>query len=192
MEYSNLKAVENIFGWLEPLEGECLYRLAQECSKGVIVEVGSFKGRSTACLGLGSLAGFKVKIYAVDHFQPYFDVILQTVFDYTLEEFCTNMHSLGLGEIVIPIVASSKEAFKTFEHDIGVLFIDACHNFDEVTHDIVSWSTKLLPGGIIAVHDCAPGGNWVEPQRAFNQLVKESPQFQFLGFVGSIGVARKK
>ena len=39
-------------GWLNEAEGLLLYRLARNCSgKGVIVEIGSWKGRSTIWLG---------------------------------------------------------------------------------------------------------------------------------------------
>jgi hypothetical protein len=33
---------------------------------GCIVEVGSYRGRPTAALALGSLSGFQVPVYAVD------------------------------------------------------------------------------------------------------------------------------
>ena len=64
--------VKNIFdrvkGLLEEEEGEFLYNIAKDCKgrKGAIVEIGSWKGRSTICLGKGSKAGNKIKIYAID------------------------------------------------------------------------------------------------------------------------------
>ena len=64
--------IRNIFNKVEGLlleekEGEFLYNMAKDCrvEKGVIVEIGSFKGRSTICLGKGSRAGSKVRIYAI-------------------------------------------------------------------------------------------------------------------------------
>jgi predicted O-methyltransferase YrrM len=54
-------------GWLSDEEATALYELAKGCTgRGVIVEIGSFKGRSTICLGLGSQAGQGVPIYAID------------------------------------------------------------------------------------------------------------------------------
>src|SRR6185312_12113676 len=59
--------IADIPGWLTDEEGEALYELARGCSgSGVIVEIGSWKGKSTVCLGLGSQAGKSVPIYAVD------------------------------------------------------------------------------------------------------------------------------
>lgn len=48
-------------------EGETLYKLAKNCKgKGVIVEIGSWKGESTIWISNGSKNGNKVKIYAID------------------------------------------------------------------------------------------------------------------------------
>jgi predicted O-methyltransferase YrrM len=61
------KFVDNIDGWLFEREGELLYDLAKNCTgKGVIVEIGSWKGKSTIWLGKGSKRGKKVLIYAID------------------------------------------------------------------------------------------------------------------------------
>ncbi|RLC39554.1 MAG: hypothetical protein DRH33_02540 [Candidatus Nealsonbacteria bacterium] len=48
-------------------EGEFLYNAAKNCmGRGVIIEIGSWKGRSTIWLGRGSKAGNKVKVFAID------------------------------------------------------------------------------------------------------------------------------
>src|SRR4051794_41857731 len=59
--------IADIPGWLTDEEGEALYDLARRCrGDGAIVEIGSWKGKSTVCLGLGSQAGASVPIYAID------------------------------------------------------------------------------------------------------------------------------
>src|SRR5574337_1383187 len=56
-----------IEGWLGDREGEVLYDLARKCTgRGAIVEIGSWKGKSTIWLAKGSKAGNGVKVYAVD------------------------------------------------------------------------------------------------------------------------------
>jgi len=61
------KFVEKVDGWLLDIEGELLYDLAKNCKgNGVIVEIGSWTGKSTIWLGKGSKAGNKVKVYAID------------------------------------------------------------------------------------------------------------------------------
>ena len=65
--HSAKKAIETAFkdvkwsGWHTDTNGGLLYTLAKKCrGDGVIVEIGSWKGRSTSWLGLGSKAGENV------------------------------------------------------------------------------------------------------------------------------------
>lgn len=186
------RKVESIFGWIDANERDYLYSLAKNCRQGVIVEIGSFKGKSSTCLGLGSLHGFQVPVFAIDPFEPYFDAILEVEFPNSLSEFQSNIRRVGLDGIVRPIKMTSKEAAISFRDPIGLLFIDGCHDFGVISSDLSTWTPKLVPGGILAVHDCAPGGNWLEPQKAFEVFLQKSSHFKFLTFVGSIGVARKQ
>ena len=49
------KLVDKVDGWLTYKEGELLYNLAKNCTgEGVIVEIGSWQGKSTIWLGRGS------------------------------------------------------------------------------------------------------------------------------------------
>jgi len=82
--------IADIPGWLTDEEGEALFELARQCrGDGVIVEIGSWKGKSTVCLGLGSQAGSATPIYAVD---PHAD--------YRFGDFKTNMEHAGITELV--------------------------------------------------------------------------------------------
>ena len=48
----------------------------------------------------------------------------------------------------------STEAAKTFEDgSLDFVFIDACHEYQDVKDDIESWIDKIKPGGVIAGHD---------------------------------------
>ncbi len=61
------KLAAPIKGWLKDKEGQLLYDLAKNCTgKGVIVEIGSWKGKSTTWLAHGSKEGNKVRVYAID------------------------------------------------------------------------------------------------------------------------------
>src|SRR5438445_13813483 len=60
---------KSIEGWLGPLEGYVLYRLARDGEgKGEIVEIGSWMGRSTAWLAAGSRAPGRERVHAIDTF----------------------------------------------------------------------------------------------------------------------------
>src|SRR5690242_12929620 len=59
-------SVHAIIGHLSPNEAQLLYDLAAAVPQdGVIVEIGSYQGKSTVCLGLGAKeAG--ARVYAID------------------------------------------------------------------------------------------------------------------------------
>src|SRR5262249_2703020 len=88
-----LELISDIPGWLTDEEAEALYELARRCrGDGVIVEIGSWKGKSTVCLGIGSQEGNAVPIYAID---PHAD--------YRFGGFKTNVHRVGIADLVRPI-----------------------------------------------------------------------------------------
>src|SRR5688572_18105147 len=72
MSYSTIPAdslatVKKIDGWLSDREAGLLWSCARNAT-GPIIEIGSHHGRSTAALGLGSMAGNKSPLFAVDSF----------------------------------------------------------------------------------------------------------------------------
>jgi len=94
-----------------------LYDIAKNCvGKGVIVEIGSLLGKSTAYLGLGSKAGVGVKIYAIDPFdggdsapksKGIKGIIAKGNF---LIKFQANIERAALSDIIVPIAKRSKDA----------------------------------------------------------------------------------
>ena len=89
--------IADVPGWLTDEEGEALYELARACTgRGVIVEIGSWKGKSTVCLGLGSRAGASIPVYAVD---PHAD--------YRFGDFKNNVERAGITELVRPVASLS-------------------------------------------------------------------------------------
>ena len=56
-----------IEGWLSAREAGLLYDLAR-AARQPIVEIGCWRGRSTAALALGSAAGHRQPIYCIDPF----------------------------------------------------------------------------------------------------------------------------
>ncbi len=51
-----IQSARDIEGWLTEKEGIFLYKMANKCTgRGVIVEIGSWKGKSTIWLSLGSI-----------------------------------------------------------------------------------------------------------------------------------------
>jgi len=151
------KWAATVEGWFSDRQGRFLYTKARQCSgKGVIVEIGSWKGKSTVWLGSGSLAGNRVPVYAVDPHNCWYseDGGLGRGKELTtLREFEENMKRTGVSGVVRPIVATSEEAIKNWKDPIELLLIDGDHSYDAVKKDIDLWLPYVIDGGIIAFDD---------------------------------------
>jgi MMP 1-O-methyltransferase len=171
--------IADIPGWLTDEEGEALYELARSCrGDGVIVEIGSWKGKSTVCLGLGSRAGNSVPVYAVD---PHAD--------YRFGDFKTNVERAGIAELVRPVASLSQAAADGFDDPIELLFVDGSHEYDLVLEDFEKWVPKVVDGGWVAFHDTT----WTKgPRTVVGHAIYRSRRFKDVKFVvGSTTVARK-
>lgn len=179
-ELAELKTLlKDVPGWLTDEEAETLYRLAKGCTgKGAIVEIGSFKGKSAICLGLGSKAGKSVRIYSVDtHWGP------------RLEEFKANVERAGVDDLITPIPGRSQDTGHEFHEPIELLFIDGAHQYDLVKEDFELWVPKVVEGGVVAMHDTT----WTAgPKRVAEDLLLKSRTFKDTEFVvGSMTLGRK-
>lgn len=185
------KIVADIEGWLTDEEGEALFNLAKKCkSRGVIVEIGSWKGKSTVWLGKGSKEGNRVKIYAVDPHTGSSENQKENEKIWTFEEFKENIKNTEVDDIVVPLVKTSEEAAKNFDKPIEFIFIDGAHEYEFVKLDFDLWFPKVVNGGTIAFHDsafdCLPG-----PQKFVDDMVYKSRYFRDIRTAGSITFAQK-
>lgn len=146
-----------IDGWTNPSELKWLSEQARLHSK--IIEVGSWKGRSTKAL-VASTSGM---VYVVDHWSGPKDImtyadgykeVLDNGPDFVYNIFLKNMEG-ELDKLVITR-EHTDEAWKTLEkygHDFDMVFIDADHDYPQVKYDIQNYSTLLKPGALICGHD---------------------------------------
>jgi len=170
--------IADVPGWLTDEEGEALYELARACTgTGVIVEIGSFKGKSTMCLGLGSKAGASLPIHAIDPHQERFP------------EFEANVERAGIAGLVRPLAALSQPAADDFHEPIELLFVDGSHEYELVLEDFERWVPKVVEGGWVAFHDTT----WTAgPRKVVGHAIYRSRRFKDVEFVvGSLTVARK-
>lgn len=158
-------------------EVKILSLLAKEASQGTIVEIGSWKGRSTAYLATGTKCGGKgLKVYAID---PHTEG--------TEEIFRENIKKLGFDDIVIPLVMKSEETIKQWHQPISLLFIDGAHDYENVRKDFVLWEPYVITGGVIAFHDKFAEG----PCRVIKRYILKSSSFSKVGVVEGILFATK-
>lgn len=149
-----LAAVHSIDGWLSEHEALFLYFAAYRSGQnGEIVEIGSWKGKSTVCLAQGLKDKHeKRKVWAID---PHKGVIQEgkKLESSTYNEFMHTIRSLRLADYVHPIVSTSEKAAKEWKKPISVLFIDGLHDYTNTKRDFILWNTHVISGGLIIFHD---------------------------------------
>ena len=173
-------------GWLSDAQGRALFMAAAKTTgRGAIVEIGSWKGRSTTWLASGArLAGQSV--YAIDPHRRSREYPEEE----TLDEFLATLARNGLADVVEPLVMTSEEAAARVAGPVELLFIDGDHAYDAVRRDAELWLPRLSDGGIVMFHDAATAA-YDGPRRVVRQMVCRSPRFDGITRVGSMLVARR-
>ena len=160
--------IDSVKGFLHPDEGAALYQYAQaSASLGPCLELGSYCGKSTVYLGTAArdAAG---QMFAVDHHrgseehqrgEEYHDPELFDATVQRMDSLPALRRTLSLAELepwVIPVVAASAQASKHWTIPLGMVFIDGGHSLHAAMTDYRSWSTHVVVGGILAIHDIFP------------------------------------
>lgn len=196
--------LHQIKGFLAEDEAEALFRHARSASvQGPVLEVGSYCGKSTICLGLACLEN-NGTVFALDHHRgseehqrgEYFhdpdlyDARSGQMDSFT--EFRRNIRRAGLDEVVVPVVAGSKVAARHWRTPLAMLFIDGGHSLEAALGDYRAWTPLLLRGGILAIHDiftdAYEGG---QAPHAIFQLALQSGLFELVERVASLGILRR-
>lgn len=150
-----LKDVGQIEGLLVPGQEKALMVLASALKKkSTIVEIGSFKGKSTACLAFGSPK--TAKVYAIDTFEGNKKDFLEGVQfmgKNFYDEFVENLERVGLFYKIVPLKGFSANIGKKWDKPIDLLFIDGSHVYEDVKQDFELFYPWVKPGGMVVFHD---------------------------------------
>jgi predicted O-methyltransferase YrrM len=159
IDITNALAID---GWMNRSELQWLARRAQNAT--TIVEIGSWRGRSTRaltdhCPGL---------VYAIDtwagdprdpqhtttraHYQEYAEIGSDGAF----AQFCERHREAIEGNKLVPIRASSADGLRSLIERrklVDMIFIDGCHVYEAVREDIELSLQLVKRGGILSGHD---------------------------------------
>jgi predicted O-methyltransferase YrrM len=181
-----LEELQGLPGMLTPGEVEYLYRLGRETpARGAIVEIGSWKGKSTICLALGSMAGAGARVYAIDPHKPLAE---EGYTEDTEADFLKNIKAAGVESHVVPLVMTSEEAARGWDKPVALLWIDGDHRYEQVKRDFVLWEPHVMESGVIAMHDTIRKKG---PKRVLWEQIFRSNRFQEIALVDNIAAARK-
>lgn len=137
-----LAVIGKIEGWLSPFEQLALLYLPSivDHLPGSIVEVGSFKGKSTIALAMGSifLSDKKRPIYAMDSFENSY-----------YHSFKSNIRLLELENHVIPFKKTGTQIYNFLPKSISAIFIDGSSDISSINRDILHCAEQLVEGGLI-------------------------------------------
>ena len=152
-----VKSVREVEGWMTPGQAATLYDAAASCPPhGRIVEIGSFRGRSTIVLASAATGG--VEVIAIDphagndrgpqEIQGYAD---EARGDHEL--FTANLAAAGVADRVRHVREFSTDAHDQVDDPIDVLYVDGAHRYGPALHDITSWGDRVAPSGTMLIHD---------------------------------------
>ncbi len=183
-------ATKPIPGYLLENEAKFLGLLATITpAQGAIVEIGSYRGRSTVMLakvaahyGLGPMV-------AID---PHNSPILlnpdgSNRFS-SYEDFLQNIRGAGVADHVEPHLAYSTALSPTWNRPIRLLWIDGDHSYPGAKADFDGFLPHLAPNGVLALHDAL--SNFAGPIRVFVEEILRSDRFGPAGFLHSIAWAQ--
>lgn len=183
-------AIASVEGQLTRRETACLAWLAAHpTAAGEVLEIGSFKGRSTIVLALASRLVGTTRIMAVDPLTSpcITDPALGPNEMSAAKDFEANLSAAG--------VRSSVEFHQMFSHELAaswpagrklrLLWIDGNHTYEGARLDFDLFKPHLADGAIVAFHDVLHhhGG----PARVMAEAVLLSQNFGAAGLSGSIG-----
>jgi len=177
-------------GYLTEREARFL-ALAAACSpaRGVILEIGSFKGKST--VGLASVAsryGLGTVVAVDPHTAPSVtdpDLRGQTS---SWDDFRATLRAAGLEDAVEAHRDFSRDVARGWDRPIRFLWIDGDHTYRGAKEDIDLFRGHLADGAIVAFHDVLH--TFEGPVRVFVEEVLASDEFGPAGMCGSIGWAQ--
>ncbi len=195
---------DQVKGFLDPKEGEALAALVREAGRlGPVLEIGTYCGKSALYLGPAARDAGTV-LFTLDHHrgseehQPgeeYHDPDLYNAKLGVVETLPALRETLFRGELedcVIPVVGRSAIIARHWTTPLGMVFIDGGHSMEAALADYRGWAGRIVPGGILAIHDVFPnpedGGR---PPYEIWKLAVASDLFEPVKRVGTLEVLRR-
>lgn len=132
-----------------------------------LLEVGTYCGKSALYMSGAARAAGTV-LFTVDHHRgseenqagwEHHDAALvdpRTGRMDTLPVLRRNLEDAGVEDVVIAVVGDSPTVARFWQTPLAFLFIDGGHGDDPAWADYRTWEPKLVPGGLLAIHDVFP------------------------------------
>lgn len=193
-----------VSGFMPEDEGRALHDAALQYSdRGVIVEIGTYCGKSTIFLAAAARER-KATVYTIDHHQgseehqPGWEYHDSSLVDETTGRFDTvatfrrTIVNTDLTDAVVAIIGQSSAAGRIWGSPIQLLFIDGGHTEEAAQRDFDTWAKWVAIGGALAIHDVFPdprdGGR--APYNIYLRAV-DSGEFREVSATGSLRILER-
>jgi len=165
-----LAPVLDIEGRTSTEEIQHLFNLAQCVQDGCIVEIGSWRGRSTAALALGSKKAYQAPVYAIEPHEEFRGIKGGQFGAADRVKFFENMLRVGVLDMVRLVNLSSRYVSHSWPMPVGLLWIDGDHRYQAVRSDVLCWLPHLRPDATIVFHDATEPR--IGPYHVVEELVR--------------------
>ncbi|MEM9373157.1 MAG: class I SAM-dependent methyltransferase [Planctomycetota bacterium] len=181
-----LTHVEQTEGWLSADEARLLHDLASGVTRGCIVEIGAYRGRSTIALSAGAPDG--IGVHSIDpHAEMWIGERLAFRGPEDRRAFFESMIRSGAWRNVSLLNSTSAAIAPGWNTPVEMLWIDGDHSHRGVRADWDAWQPHLLRGAAVVfddAHDPAIG-----PQALIGELL-ESGTVEHIRNVGKVRAVR--
>lgn len=171
-------------GWLTDAQAERLAAAARV--GGRIVEIGSYRGRSTIALAGAAPPG--AEVIAIDPHagndrgpRQWTGSADEGQADHVA--FLGNLARAGVADRVRHVRRRSDEALDAVSGPVDLLYVDGAHAYRPASEDIARWGARVAPGGRLLVHDAFSS---VGVTLAIGRLLLAGTGFRYAGRTGSL------
>jgi predicted O-methyltransferase YrrM len=182
-----LELIEGVEGWLTGAQARTLWDAARRVpAEGTIVEIGSFRGRSTIVLALAADAS--AHVVAIDPHGggdrgPQEIAPDRARGDLDHAAFCANLERAGVAGRVMHVRVPSAAALGAIADAVDLLYVDGAHRYGPARADIERWGGRVRQGGAMLIHDAFSALGVTMAQARGLML---SPEWRYRGRVGSL------
>jgi len=194
IKLNKIKEFKKIDGFLSENEAIGLFDLSKSLSKNSnILEIGSWKGKSTLCLAKGLKKGF---VYIIDPFNAdgeseSKDIYLNTIGKLSLEQqFKINLERSNLFN-KIKVCKGYSADFIDLSVQFSLIFIDGDHSIEGCEFDFLNFNKKLSKSGYLVFHDYYPERLQLGPTYVINKYILNNENWQVLKIIDSLFIAKK-
>jgi Methyltransferase domain len=157
-----------------------------------IVEIGSYRGRSTVVLASAAPEG--AEVVAIDPHagndrgpQEIEGFGAEAQADH--EAFLENLARAGVDYRVRHVRLPSSDAHAGVAGEVDLLYVDGAHRYRPARDDIRDWGARVRPGGTMLIHD---GFSSIGVTLATLRLLAASRVFTYRGRTGSLLAYRRE